>query len=191
MALGTLLAHDHSELDAALAELVSGLANGDAARSLDALDLFWARLAVHIRAENLHLFPALLRPAEFGRGSMRDASLPQPEEIRTLVAQLREDHDFFMIELAAAVKQLRALCSSDQRAGLREVRQRINALSRRLDAHNALEESRVYPSVALLLDPPQQLALDKNIRRELENLPSRFGNRTRTNETFSKSRPCE
>src|SRR5690242_4134902 len=107
MAQSTLLAHDHSELDAALADFVSALADGDAPRSLDALDLFWARLAVHIRAENLHLFPALLRAADAVRGSTPDASLPQPTEIRNLVAQLREDHDFFMIELAAAVKQLR------------------------------------------------------------------------------------
>jgi hypothetical protein len=174
MTENTRLAHDHSELDAALAELISALAQGDAARSLEWLDLFWARLAVHIRAENIHLFPALLHAAETSRGSMPTAGVPESKEIHKLIAQLRADHDFFMIELAAAVKQLRALCSSDQPGGLREVGERIDAVSRRLEEHNALEESRVYHWVALLLDPPEQMALNENIRYELENLPARF-----------------
>ncbi|HEX5177291.1 MAG TPA: hypothetical protein VFV83_09695, partial [Chthoniobacteraceae bacterium] len=53
-------------------------------------------------------------------------------------------------------------------------REKIDAVRRRLDAHNALEESRVYHWAALLLDPPEQIALNENIQRELENLPSRF-----------------
>jgi hypothetical protein len=170
----TLLAHDHSDLDAAFAGLVSALADGNAARSLERLDFFWARLAIHIRAENLHLFPTLLQAAEASRGSTRPAGLPEPEEMQTIVAQLRDDHDFFMSELTAAVKQLRALCRSDRPGGLREVREKIDAVRRRLDAHNALEESRVYHWAALLLDPPAQKVLNENIRRELENLPSRF-----------------
>jgi hypothetical protein len=174
MAQSTVLAHDHSELDAALAGLVSALADGDAARSLDALDLFWARLAVHIRAENLHLFPVLLRTAEIRRGSTPIAGLPEPKEIRHLLAQLRNDHDFFMSELTGAVKQLRSVCRTDQLEGLGEVREKIDAVSGRLDAHNALEESQVYLWAALLLDSPEQTALNENIRRELENLPPRF-----------------
>jgi hypothetical protein len=174
MTESTLLAHDHSELDAALAALVAALAEGDAARSLEHLDLFWARLAVHIRAENIHLFPVLLRAAEASRGSAPAAGAPEPKEIRNLVAQLRDDHDFFMSELTAAVKQLRALSRSGQPDGLREVREKIDAVSRRLDTHNALEESRVYHWAAVLLDPPEQIALNESIRQELENLPSRF-----------------
>lgn len=170
----TLLAHDHSELDSVLTGLVSALVEGDAARSLERLDLFWARLALHIRAENLHLFPTLLCRAEASRESTRAAGVPAPEEMQTIVAQLREDHDFFMSELAEAVKQLRALCRSDQPGALRGVREKIDAVSRRLDAHNALEESRVYHWAAVLLDPPEQIALNESIRQELENLPSRF-----------------
>jgi hypothetical protein len=174
MTESTLLAHDHSELDAALAALVAALAEGDAARSLERLDLFWARLAVHIRAENIHLFPVLLRAAEASRGSAPAAGAPEPKEIRNLVAQLRDDHDFFMRELTAAAKQLRALSRSGQPGGLREVREKIGAVSRRLDTHNALEESQVYRWAAFLLNLPAQTALNENIRRELENLPSRF-----------------
>ncbi len=100
--------------------------------------------------------------------------MPEPQEIQTIVAQLREDHDFFMSELAEAVKQLRALGRSDQPAALRGVREKIDAVSRRLDTHNALEESQVYHWAALLLDPPEQNALNENIQRELEKFPRRF-----------------
>jgi hypothetical protein len=66
------------------------------------------------------------------------------------------------------------VCQSDQPGTLREVREKIDAVSRRLDTHNALEESEVYRWAALLLDPPEQTALNENIQRELENLPPRF-----------------
>ena len=56
----TLLAHDHSELDALLAAAFSALAAGPVERGFEAVDVFWARLAMHIRAEHLHLFPAVL-----------------------------------------------------------------------------------------------------------------------------------
>jgi hypothetical protein len=174
MTQSLLLAHDHSELDLALAGLVSALADRDTARSLDALDLFWARLAMHIRAENLHLFPALLRAAEASRGSVPTADVPESKEIQNVIAKLRDDHDFFMSELTSTVKQLRALCRSDQPGAMPEVCEKIDAVSRRLEVHNALEESRVYHWAALLLDAPQQMALNENIRRELENAPARF-----------------
>jgi hypothetical protein len=111
MAQSTVLAHDHSELDAALARLVSALADGDAERSLDALDVFWARLAR---------------------------------------AHPRGKHPSFSCPLAHSGNP-----------------SRIDAVSGRLDAHNALEESQVYLSAAFLLDSPEQTALNENIRREL------------------------
>jgi hypothetical protein len=100
--------------------------------------------------------------------------MPGPEEIRDIVRQLRGDHDFFMNELTAAVKQLRALSGSNQPGDLREVTDRIGAVSRRLETHNTLEESQVYHWASLLLDPPAQSALNESIRHELENLPHRF-----------------
>jgi hypothetical protein len=174
MSQSTLLAHDHSELDVALAGLLSALADGDAARALEVLDLFWARLAMHIPAENLHLFPALLRSAEANRRSTPIAAVPEPKEIQNVIAQLRGDHDFFMSELTEGVKQLRALCGRGSAEGLRQVREIIDGVSRRLEVHNALEESRVYGWAGLLLDATQQKDLNENIRRELENLPPRL-----------------
>jgi hypothetical protein len=51
------LADDHAALDEVLRQLQEPLDTADVAASHAQLDLFWARLAVHIRAEHLHLFP--------------------------------------------------------------------------------------------------------------------------------------
>ena len=56
-----LLAEDHEALDKALSALLAALDEGDSATAFARLDLFWARLAMHIRAEHLQLFPAILR----------------------------------------------------------------------------------------------------------------------------------
>ena len=56
------------------------------------------RPAVHIRAEHLRLFPAVLS------ATRDDAGLYA--EVESAVAALRRDHDFFMRELAAAVNAL-------------------------------------------------------------------------------------
>jgi hypothetical protein len=69
-------------------------------------------LAVHIRAENLHLFPALANaPASLftGRGP-----LPASEEVHKVLARLRSDHDFFMKELAREIKAMREIAGSPE-----------------------------------------------------------------------------
>lgn len=55
------LARDHGELDLLFAELRVAFEAGDIREIHLRLDLFWARLAVHIRAEHLQLFPAIVR----------------------------------------------------------------------------------------------------------------------------------
>ena len=55
-----LLAEDHAALGELLRAFLTQLDEGDTAGAFVHLDLFWARLAMHIRAENLHLFPAIL-----------------------------------------------------------------------------------------------------------------------------------
>lgn len=55
-----LLAHDHEELDRILRSLYAALDADDVEEGFKQLDLFRARLGVHIRAENLRLFPAIL-----------------------------------------------------------------------------------------------------------------------------------
>ncbi len=169
-----LLAHDHSELDAAQAATFTALAVGDIDQSFHHLDVFWARLAVHIRAENVHLFPTLLSAA--GNPDL-SSHAPKLELVKTIIARLRTDHDFFMHELTAAMKELRDQRRDESRDAaevIAAVRERMVGVSERLETHNALEESQVYHWAALLLDEPEQKTLSDKIRRDLENLPARL-----------------
>jgi hemerythrin-like domain-containing protein len=169
-----LLAHDHSKLDAALAAVFSALAAGDVERSFRNLDLFWAYLAVHIRAENICLFPTLLQASE---QSQQTDSVPARETVREIIARLRADHDFFMSELARAMKQLRELHRSDRQDSapiLAKVQEQMSHVHDRLEAHNALEESRVYQWAGALLDESEQKALNEKLALELNNVPARF-----------------
>ena len=54
------LSHDHHEVSEILKQLLAALHNKDVGATYSGLDLLWARLAVHIRAEHLHLFPIVL-----------------------------------------------------------------------------------------------------------------------------------
>jgi hemerythrin superfamily protein len=169
-----LLAHDHSELDVALAGVFSALAAGEAEQSFKNLDIFWAHLAMHIRAENIDLFPTLLDASE---RALQRVGIPAQETIQEIITQLLADHDFFMSELAVAMKQLRKLRRSDGQdpaPALACVREQMARVSRRLEAHNALEEAQVYDWVDALLDDSERRALNERLRRQLDNLPSRF-----------------
>lgn len=169
-----LLAHDHSELDAALGAVFSALSDQEVERSFKNLDLFWARLAMHIRAENIHLFPALLDASQRARQA---ADVPAPEKVEEIIAQLRSDHDFFMTELTVAMKQLRKLRRGDRKDAapvLAEVREQMTRLRRRFHTHNALEESEAYHWAGAFLDDSEQTALKERLQRELDNLPPRF-----------------
>ena|SRR5688572_24309031 len=173
--MNNLLAADHAELDALLKEIFAELESGDAGRVYQSLDFFWARLAMHIRAEHLHLFPALLRAFDS----------PQVEEkrglslkiIKSKIAQLKSDHDFFMRKLSAAIKQIRELQGinqSDNSPPLSSVREKIFAVRRRLELHNEIEESEVYRWAETLFDAAERVDLNERMRKELENLPPRF-----------------
>ena len=169
----SLLEDDHASLGQLLIELDAELAKPNIAPAFKLLDLFWARLAVHIRAENLHLFPALANaPASLftGRGS-----LPTFEEAQNVVARLRSDHDFFMKELAEMIKVMREIGS--QPIPLEEVevlRRRLSEIAKRLETHNRLEERHAYTWPSLLFDETTTDKLRDCLRHELENLPSRF-----------------
>lgn len=169
----SLLEQDHAALDTLLNKLSAASARGEFFRLLDA---FWARLAVHIRAEHLCLFPAVIDAARARSGE--GDTTPTPAEVERTVARLREDHDFFMRGLADAVNTTRALLyasdETDANAGLFGVRRTIEDLAARLEEHNALEESGVYEWAYALLDAEARGRLDEDVRRELSNLPSRL-----------------
>src|SRR5436309_3446961 len=107
-----LLEEDHRSLGDLFGRLRAALQRADVRDAFDLLDTAWARLAVHVRAEHLCLFPAVLgAPAElFGRCT----GAPSRDEAREIVAGLRRDHDFFMRELASAIGTMRELLSGPE-----------------------------------------------------------------------------
>ena len=163
-----LLIGDHTAVDKILKQLQSALHRGDLEVAHKELDLFWARLAVHIRAEHLHLFPTVLADLE-------NAALDEPQ---TVVMQLRQDHDFFMRELALAVEIMRELLAFPQQVNLQErlnnVKRIVLEVERRLIKHNELEENHIYHWAATLLNSHEQANLAKLVTAELEKRPSRF-----------------
>src|SRR3954467_7063406 len=95
---------DHHSLGELLSRLQTTIANRDVRTAHAALDLFWARLAVHIRAEHLHLFPSILN-ASTDTGDL--ASGPSMRKAQAIINALVDDHDFFMRELSSAIMVLR------------------------------------------------------------------------------------
>jgi iron-sulfur cluster repair protein YtfE (RIC family) len=167
---------DHESLAALLDDLKIALEKPDLLRAFELLDRFWARLAVHIRAENVCLFPAILNaPAKL---FVAENGLPEIEEARAAIAQLRGDHNFFMDELAQAVKTMRELLSAEQHENEHEqmenVRQKICAVASRLEVHNKLEEEKVYRWPRIALTPPELARLNDAVRFEIRNLPARL-----------------
>jgi hypothetical protein len=171
-----LLLDDHAEVDALLRDLWREFDGGDARGVLGRLDYLWARLAVHIRAEHLHLFPALLAASEGVRREGADGA-PAPAEVRLAVERLREDHDFFMRELAGAVNASRELAARDNppdHKRLLQIRRRVSSVADRLVEHNRMEEQQVYLWPNALVAGTELDTLRAGVRREIENLPPRF-----------------
>ena len=175
-----ILEHDHASLDQLLTKLDQELAEPSEDRAFELLDLFWARLAVHIRAEHLHLFPALVNASSKFSG---DDSLPTFAEVEETIARLRADHDFFMKELADMMKNVREIREkySSLDADGRRLRERLTVIRTRLKSHNKLEEEQVYVWPTRVLDQQPLATLLSNLRHELENLPPRFAHRIDAN----------
>lgn len=163
----TVLSADHLELDQVLTRLLDALKKREANAAFAHLDLFWARLAMHIRGENLHLFPAISGSLQSG-----DSKEVSSREALQAIDQLKSDHEYFMHELADAVKLMRDRNTDE--TTIERVRQSITTLRKRLEAHNKLEEEVVYRLPANLLEPEEQATLEASVRKELENLPPRF-----------------
>lgn len=172
-ATASLLEDDHESLAQLLVELDAGLAESNITRAFELLDLFWARLAVHIRAENLHLFPAIANaPGSLFTGK---GGLPTSEQAHNLLLRLGSDHDFFMKELAHAIKVMREFAGNQQAGAkdIEDVRQRLIIIKERLEVHNRLEEKRVYTWPEMIFYEPTVARLHERLRHELENLPPR------------------
>lgn len=166
------LMHDHEDLGDLLNELSAALAASDVARTHHTLDLFWARLAMHIRAEHLHLFPTISRVASRGTQTF------PPDEPEHTIAELREDHDFFMRGLAQAIAITRSLMANaegNSAEQLAAVNKKIAAVRARLIKHNEIEETGIYVWSNTLLSEAERSELAAQVQKELENLPPRFG----------------
>lgn len=167
------LVDDHEALDGVLRGLQAALRDGEIQQSHAQLDLFWARLAMHIRAEHLHLFPALLKEV----GSTKRVAAPSSAEVESAIEHLRSDHEFFMRELASAMATMRKLSPDDKDTfsrAMQSVSDTVTAVERRLVSHNEDEENRVYLWAESLLDEPHRTALGLRMQAELANLPPRL-----------------
>jgi hypothetical protein len=178
-----LLEEDHLAVGGLLDEIRAALRSGaDVRTTYELLDRVWARLAVHIRAEHLCLFPAVLEASRRELFEGQGGATPSGAEAEAAVERLRGDHDLFMRELAAAVNALRGALSDpasrDAKAVLEDVRRAVERVAARLEEHNALEEEQVYRwARELLPGEDEQARLAANLRRELTNLPPRFSDR--------------
>jgi hypothetical protein len=167
---------DHVSLDELLQQLQLALADGDLESTRATLDLFWARLAVHIRAEHLHFFPAVLNALR--REDVAAAAAPTLSEAERLIATLKDDHDFFMSELAVAMKIVRGLPPTGQakaKDGLRQITDKVKLIVQRLQTHNVMEEDQIYNWAAVVFTAAEQAELAPRISAELNNRPPRFG----------------
>jgi len=167
------LSDDHQAVGEVLTQLLTALSNEDVQVSYSKLDLLWARLAVHIRAEHLHLFPAVVsRLIESGNGAL------SVSKAQSMVDSLRSDHEFFMRELARSIEILRTVTGSIDRsiqeAGLIAVGDAVRAIEKRLELHNEIEENQIYRWSTTILTEPEQNQLARQINAELENHPPRF-----------------
>jgi hypothetical protein len=175
--LNDQLTLDHEELGTLLGEVRNALAAGDISQSHSRLDFFWARLAMHIRAEHLHLFPAILGQLN-KRPNVNIGVTPSLAQAQKIIQELRGDHEFFMHELASAIAILRDLLKNkDQLIAARKLEAigaATIAVERRLAIHNLLEETEVYLWTRNLLSDAEQTALAARIQSELNNVPPRF-----------------
>ena len=169
-----LLVSDHGEIDVLIANAFAAVGSGDVLDALAVLDRLWARLAVHIRAEHLHLFPALLSGS--GTRPLLEKVAGDPS-LENVIADLRSDHNFFMRELAALVADTRKMKIERQEefsSLCGEITGRLEVLSKRLISHNDREETGIYPMVAQVLSTEEAEELQRRMRYELENMPPRF-----------------
>jgi hemerythrin-like domain-containing protein len=166
-----LLERDHESLHHLLIRIEIELQAANLVDAFPLLDRFWARLAMHIRAENLHLFPALTST----ENHVNDPLLSE-EEVNKALSQLRADHDYFMKELGEMMKKSRALVDSSapRQEEIDGLRRRLAAIKERLETHNRLEEERVYNWAGRVFEPQTLEKLTVLVRQELENLPPRF-----------------
>ena len=172
---------DHIELDRLFDEVFTAIGGADCAEVFQRLDLFWARLAMHIRAEHLHLFPAVRWLSEQAGSDAVSETAGLPE----LLDELRRDHDLFMVQLARAIKAMRLTFhfgNGDET--LTFVSGLLDEVRDRLAIHNRNEETRIYILASeAWLPADMAAALRWGIDTELSKIPPRFRPAPKTGRT--------
>jgi len=165
------LSDDHQAVHEILKQLLTALGNKDVQTGCRKLDLLWARLAVHIRAEHLHLFPTMMT-------RLTESPAQDSTKARSIVETLYDDHNFFMRELAQALATLREIPNQIERpvneAALDRVLEAVRAVATRLARHNEIEEHEIYVWATTMLTDSEQAQLATQINHELETRPPRF-----------------
>ncbi|HYW72766.1 MAG TPA: hemerythrin domain-containing protein [Pyrinomonadaceae bacterium] len=168
-----LLCLDHTDLHRLLTDAIASLERQDLEAAHRQVDYFWARLAMHIRAEHLHLFPSIINAIEGGK----EIGPKRREEITETIARLRRDHNFYMNSLAEAINSLRAMVNRGSASSgevLTKVRDVLIAIAANLEPHNEAEEKLIYKLPPTLLSGSDQAKLLVDITHELDHLPPRF-----------------
>lgn len=101
----------------------------------------------------------------------------EPNAFFERLIEMREDHNFFMRELAACVEAARVLAATETTAAsgdFERIRLRALAVFEKLRGHNRMEEEEVYLWPRALLNGAERDELDAAVSRELDNLPPRF-----------------
>lgn len=172
------LDRDHKQMEDVLEDLTVILQRQDLNRAFELLDLFWSQLTIHIRAENVCLFPAILTAPRTSFSA--DKGLPSYEEVKTTIDTLREDHRFFAEQISQALRQIRELMAqtsepqSNAESQLLEIKRRMITVANRLREHNRLELQEVYPWPELLLPPAEYELLKAVLAGEVERIPSQL-----------------
>ncbi|NNE66997.1 MAG: hypothetical protein HKN33_10575 [Pyrinomonadaceae bacterium] len=177
LAIDKILESDHREIDVILERLDEAFERGIVADIHFLTDYFWARLAMHIRAEHLHLFPAVLDAVGSKAGNAVSISRPTLAHAEEVLIILRSEHNFFMDELADVMKRLRRIVRLRDpvpAVGLPLIRTQIGRVVETLASHNAVEESEVYIWVEEMVSNAKKAKLKTEIARELKNIPPRF-----------------
>lgn len=171
--LKSLMEQDHAEVDELYSAALDALDARDRQASLQRVDLFWARIAMHIRAEHLHLFPTVLRLADATGGGGPETSL---SDLPNVIERLRRDHNEFMDELIRTMKLIRASAAEDDGRSeiLKLARESLASVHRALEQHNRIEEERIYSLEELLNASGNANQLERLLRHEITNLPPRF-----------------
>jgi iron-sulfur cluster repair protein YtfE (RIC family) len=165
-----VLQQDHREIDELMAAVTESLDAGDYEGSRQTLDLFWARLAVHIRAEHLVLFPVVTEAIANEEVDEQFAALSD------VINGLRSDHDHFMYELAGVIKLMGSIDPADggKRRRMGKVRERLGTVREQLARHNRIEEETLYPLESLLSRGRDVVKVTERLKAQLENMPARF-----------------